>query len=86
MLRTHSHDPFDVTGLVSDDANFCVDGQAIDLARKLQRGQIRSCPGFERLGRPQSSTEYYEIRANYDCVCVMVDCSRDDVSALSASA
>ena len=42
-----SHDPFDVTGPVSDDENFFGRrNEALDLARKLQVGQIRSCSGI----------------------------------------
>src|SRR6266851_5841877 len=38
-----SHDPFDVTGPVTDDDNFYGRrNEALDLARKLQTGQIRS--------------------------------------------
>lgn len=86
-MELYSHDPFDVRGPVSDDANFYGRReQAIDLARKLQTGQIRSCLGIRRAGKTSIINRVLrEIRSNYQCTCVMVDCSRDDVSKLNAA-
>jgi hypothetical protein len=86
-IELYSHDPFDVTGPVSDDANFFGRrDEAIDLARKLQRGQIRSCLGIRKIGKTSIINRVVgEIRSNYDCVCVMIDCSRDDVWSMSAA-
>jgi len=83
----YSHDPFDVTGPVSDDANFFGRrDEAIDLARKLQRGQIRSCLGIRKVGKTSIVNRIIgEIRANYTCTCLMIDCSRDDVWKMNAA-
>ena len=54
-VELYSHDPFDVAGPVSDDQNFFGRREeAIDLARKLQRGQIRSCLGIRTSLRARS--------------------------------
>ncbi len=83
----YSHDPFDVTGPVSDDANFYGRREeAIDLARKLQKGQIRSCLGIRKVGKTSIINRILkEIQKNYECVCIMLDCSRDDVWSLNAA-
>lgn len=86
-IELYSHDPFDVTGPVSDDANFYGRrDEAIDLARKLQRGQIRSCLGIRKVGKTSIINRVLrEIRGSHDCTCLMVDCSRDDVWDLNAA-
>lgn len=86
-FELYSHDPFDVTGPVSDDANFFGRrDEAIDLARKLQRGQIRSCLGIRKIGKTSIINRVLgEVRNNHDCVALMVDCSRDDVWSLSGA-
>lgn len=83
----YSHDPFDVTGPVSDDSNFFGRrDEAIDIARKLQRGQIRSCLGIRKIGKTSIINRIVgELRSNYDCITIMADCSRDDVWALTAT-
>lgn len=83
----YSHDPFDVTGPVSDDANFFGRrDEAIDLARKLQKNQIRSCLGIRKIGKTSIINRVVqEVRSNHNCVCVMVDCSRDDIWSSSAA-
>lgn len=86
-FELYSHDPFDVTGPVSDDANFYGRrDEAIDLARKLQKGQIRACLGIRKVGKTSIINRVLrEIRKNHDAVCIMIDCSRDDVWSLSAA-
>lgn len=86
-FELYSHDPFDVTGPVSDDANFFGRrDEAIDLARKLQRGQIRSCLGIRKIGKTSIINRVLgETSSNHDCVALMVDCSRDDVWTLSGA-
>ncbi len=86
-VELYSHDPFDVTGPVSDDANFYGRrDEAIDLARKLQKGQIRSCLGIRKIGKTSIVNRILrEIQTAHDCVCVMVDCSKDDVWSLDAA-
>ncbi len=81
-----SHDPFDITGPVSDDANFFGRRtEAIDLARKLQAGQIRSCLGIRKIGKTSIINRIYgEIQSNYTSACIMIDCSRDDVWSMHA--
>ena len=86
-FELYSHDPFDVAGPVSDDANFFGRrDEAIDLARKLQRGQIRSCLGIRKIGKTSIINRVVgELKANYDCLTLMVDCSRDDVWGMSSA-
>lgn len=76
-----SHDPFDITGPVSGDSNFFGRrDEAIDLARKLQLGQIRSCLGIRKVGKTSIINRILkEIPTHFDCTTVMIDCSRDDV-------
>lgn len=86
-IELYSHDPFDVTGPVSDDANFFGRrDEAIELARKLQKGQIRSCLGIRKIGKTSILNRVlHEIKTAHDCTCVMVDCSRDDIWQLNAA-
>jgi hypothetical protein len=83
----YSHDPFDVTGPVSDEANFYGRRDiAIELARKLQRGEIRSCLGLRKAGKTSVVNRVVaEMRQRYDCLCALVDCSRDDIWGSSAA-
>lgn len=83
----YSHDPFDVTGPVSDDANFFGRrDEAIDLARKLQKNQIRSCLGIRKIGKTSIINRVVqEVMNNHNCICIMVDCSRDDVWSSNAA-
>lgn len=86
-IELYSHDPFDVTGPVSDDANFYGRrDEAIELARKLQKGQIRSCLGIRKVGKTSILNRMLrELQSSHECTCVMVDCSRDDVWGLTAA-
>jgi hypothetical protein len=86
-IELYSHDPFDVTGPVSDDANFFGRrDEAIELARKLQKGQIRSCLGIRKVGKTSILNRMLrELQSSHDCTCIMADCSRDDVWGLSAA-
>lgn len=86
-IELYSHDPFDVTGPVSDDANFYGRrDEAIELARKLQKGQIRSCLGIRKIGKTSIVNRVLkEIQTGHDCLCVMVDCSKDEVWGLDAA-
>jgi hypothetical protein len=82
-----SHDPFDITGPVSDDDKFFGRrNEALDLARKLQGGQIRSCLGIRKIGKTSVINRVIqEALKHHDCYCVMVDCSRDQIWSLRAS-
>lgn len=79
--QLYSHDPFDVSGPVSSDTSFFGRREeAIDLARQLQSGQIRSCLGIRKVGKTSIINRVLlEIKRTYDCACVMVDCSKDEV-------
>ena len=85
-VELYSHDPFDVTGPVSDDQNFFGRREeAIDLARKLQKGQIRACLGMRKVGKTSIINRVLrEIDGSHDCTTVMIDCSRDEVSSMTA--
>ncbi|CAN7724423.1 hypothetical protein [Pseudomonas umsongensis] len=76
-----TNDPFDVTGPVSDDARFFGRRtEALDIARQLRNGQIRSSLGIRKIGKTSILNRIlHEARTHQDCVCVMIDCSKDDV-------
>lgn len=81
----YSHDPFDVTGPVSDDAHFFGRRtEAQDLARKLQLGQIRSLLGIRKIGKTSVINRIINELINYDCIAIMIDCSRDDIWSMNA--
>jgi hypothetical protein len=80
----YSHDPFDVTGPVSNDAQFYGRRtEAQDLARKLQLGQIRSLLGIRKIGKTSVINRIINELVNYDCIAVMIDCSRDEVWSMT---
>lgn len=81
-----SHDPFDVTGPVSDDSQFYGRrNEALDLARKLQTGQIRSTLGIRKIGKTSIMNRVIaEVRAHHDCYCISLDCSKDEIWAQDA--
>ncbi|WP_461161999.1 ATP-binding protein [Simplicispira piscis] len=76
-----SNDPFDVTGPVSDDTRFFGRRtEALDIARQLRNGQIRSSLGIRKIGKTSILNRIlHEALTNHDCICVMIDCSKDDV-------
>jgi hypothetical protein len=82
-----SHDPFDVTGPVADDVNFYGRREeARELAKRLQAGQIRSCFGIRKIGKTSIIHRVIrEMRDNYDCFVVSVDCQRDSIFNLNAA-
>lgn len=82
----YSHDPFDVTGPVSDDSQFYGRRtEAQDLARKLQTSQIRSCLGIRKIGKTSVLNRVInDTRKYHNCICVMIDCSRDEIWGLNA--
>lgn len=81
-----SNDPFDVTGPVSDDTRFFGRRtEALDIARQLRNGQIRSSLGIRKIGKTSILNRIlHEALTGHDCICVMVDCSKDDVWDQSA--
>jgi hypothetical protein len=87
LLDFFANDPFDVTGPVSDDARFFGRRtEALDIARQLQGGQIRSSLGIRKIGKTSILNRIlYEARENHGSVCVMIDCSKDDIWEQSAS-
>lgn len=81
----YSHDAFDVTGPVSSDAQFFGRrSEAQDLARKLQQGQIRSLLGIRKIGKTSIINRIIGELETYECMSLMVDCSRDEIWELSA--
>jgi len=75
-----SHDVFDVTGPVSSDAQFFGRRtEAQDLARALQLGQIRSLLGIRKVGKTSIINRIIGELEHYDCICLMVDCSKDEI-------
>lgn len=76
-----SNDPFDVTGPVSDDARFFGRrSEALDISRQLQGGQIRSSLGIRKIGKTSILNRVlYESKNNHGSVCVMIDCSKDEI-------
>lgn len=82
-----SHDPFDVTGPVSNDTNFFGRrDEALDLARKLSNGGIRSCLGIRKVGKTSLLNRVIQnLEMNHDCHTVFVDCSKDSVWSTDAA-
>lgn len=82
----YSHDPFDITGPVSNDAQFYGRRtEAQDLARRLQFGQIRSLLGVRKIGKTSIINRIINELENYDCISIMIDCSRDEIWSMDAS-
>lgn len=82
-----SNDPFDVTGPVSDDTRFFGRRtEALDIARQLRNGQIRSSLGIRKIGKTSILNRIlHEALVSHECICVMIDCSKDDVWEQGAS-
>ncbi|WP_447553918.1 AAA-like domain-containing protein [Vreelandella sp. EE22] len=81
----YSHDPFDVTGPVSNDAQFYGRRtEAQDLARKLQLGQIRSLLGVRKIGKTSIINRIISELENYECISIMIDCSRDEIWSMNS--
>ena len=82
-----SNDPFDVTGPVSDDTRFFGRRtEALDIARQLRNGQIRSSLGIRKIGKTSILNRILnEALTSHECICVMIDCSKDDVWEQGAS-
>jgi len=87
LAEFYSRDPFEVTGPVSDDNQFFGRrDEAQDLARQLQKGQVRSCLGIRKIGK---TSVLHRVLANledyHDCYTVVVDCSKDSVWRMNAA-
>lgn len=82
-----SHNPFDITGPVDSDAQFFGRRtEALELARKLQNGQIRACFGIRKIGKTSILHRVLgEIEANFDCATIFIDCQQDGIFNLSAA-
>ena len=82
-----SHDLFDVSGPVSDDSQFYGRRtEAQELGRKLQRGQIHACLGIRKIGKTSIVNRVVDhLREYHDSICIMIDCSKDDIWSLSAT-
>jgi hypothetical protein len=87
FVEFFSHDAFDVTGPVSDDARFYGRrSEALDIARQLQTGQVRSSLGIRKIGKTSIIHRILNVsHATYDCSSVMIDCSRDAIWQMSDS-
>ncbi|RYG96108.1 MAG: ATP-binding protein, partial [Alphaproteobacteria bacterium] len=92
LLRTlanelFSHDPFDVTGPVADDSQFYGRREeAIQLARRLQQGQIRSVFGIRKIGKTSILHRIIkETTKTYDCTAVLIDGQSDAIFSLSSA-
>lgn len=82
-----SHDPFDITGPVSDDSQFYGRRtEALDLARKLNSGQIRSYLGIRKIGKTSIlNRSIAEAQKHYSAKCAVIDCSKDNIWNMNAS-
>jgi hypothetical protein len=83
----YSHDPFDVTGPVFEDSQFYGRrDEAQDLARHLQKGQVRAAMGMRRIGKTSVINRVLFVAEDYhNCYSVMIDCSKDVVWGMSAA-
>jgi hypothetical protein len=82
-----SHDPFDITGPVSDDHQFYGRRtEALDLARKLNAGQIRSYLGIRKIGKTSLLNRcIVEAQKHHAAKCIIIDCSKDNIWKMSAA-
>ncbi len=82
-----SHDLFDVSGPVSDDSQFYGRRtEAQELGRKLQRGQIHACLGIRKIGKTSIVNRVVDhLKEYHESICVMIDCSKDDIWSLDAN-
>lgn len=82
-----SHDPFDITGPVSDDSQFYGRRtEALDLARKLSTGQIRSYLGIRKVGKTSLlNRSIIEAQKHFSARCAVIDCSKDNIWSMNAS-
>ena len=83
----YSHDPFDITGPVSDDSQFYGRRtEALDLARKLNAGQIRSYLGIRKVGKTSLlNRSIIEAQKHYSSKCAVIDCSKDNIWSMNAA-
>jgi len=83
----YSHDPFDVSGPVYEDGQFYGRRtEAQDLARHLQKGQVRSALGIRKIGKTSVINRVLFVAEDFHrCYSVMVDCSRDAVWTMSSA-
>ncbi|MCY4539447.1 MAG: hypothetical protein OXE52_14605 [Chloroflexi bacterium] len=83
----YSHDHFEVVGPVSEDNQFYGrKNEAHELARKLKTGQIRACLGIRKIGKTSIVNRIIKnLRYDDTVLCVMIDCSKDDIWTLNAN-
>lgn len=86
LSELYSHDPFDITGPVSDDSQFYGRRtEAIDLSRKLSGGQIRSCLGIRKIGKTSLLNRViYELDKQKASKSFIIDCSKDHIWSMTA--
>ncbi|MGX7895748.1 hypothetical protein [Tsuneonella sp. HG222] len=82
-----TQDPFDITGPVANDSQFFGRrNEALEIERKQSQGHIRACFGIRKIGKTSILHRILgEIKENYDCPTIFVDCQRDDVFNLNAA-
>ena len=86
-FELYSHDPFNITGAVSDDSQFFGRRtEAITLARQLKAGQVRACLGFRKMGKTSVLDRIKkELSRDQDTVVLFIDASSDAIARLTAS-
>lgn len=87
LTELYSHDPFDITGPVSEDSQFYGRRtEAIDLSRKLVSGQIRSCLGIRKIGKTSLLNRVlYELDKQKASKSFIIDCSKDHIWSMTAA-
>ncbi len=88
LAEFFAHDPFNVTGPVSNDSQFYGRrDEAQDLARHLQEGQVRACLGVRKSGKTSILHRIVkELQTYHNCYVTVIDCSRDSVWEMNAAA
>jgi ATPase domain predominantly from Archaea len=83
----YSFDPFDISGPVSDEGTFFGrKNEAIQVARQLRTGQIKSYLGIRKIGKTSLINRIVnDLKKDDNITVVMVDCSRDALANLTAS-
>ncbi len=81
-----NQDPFDRSGPVIEDAHFFGRrDEAIELARQLHAGQVRSCFGLRKVGKTSFVSRAARVfKENNGGACVFVDCARDDIWGMNS--
>lgn len=82
----YQHDPFDLAGPVRAAHQFFGRGNVSDLARRLRAGTVLALFGIRKIGKTSVLNRVLdEASTHHGMATVMIDCSDDNVSQMSAA-